>query len=252
MNTVNILLVEDNEVNQIVASTLLRKWGISVAIANNGKEAIRLIQETKFSMVLMDLQMPEMDGYESTYQIRALEDLYFKTVPIIAFSASSAINTKEKAIGFGMTDFMTKPLRCDDLKEKIKTYVTDPREHSYERMSISIDFDLYTEGDPAFKQELVSLLIDNISELKQSLEVAVQENNPPEFFKTCHKASTAIKILNNKDLMEVVEVIKDHLKNRLSSLLHEKVALFNSLSDYLLKALQRENKKWREYPNPLQ
>jgi CheY-like chemotaxis protein len=251
MNTVNILLVEDNEVNQIVASTLLRKWGIGVSIASNGKEAIDLIQGKNFSMVLMDLQMPEMDGYESTYKIRALEDLYFKTVPIIAFSASSAINTKDKAIGFGMTDFMTKPLRAEELKEKIKTYVTDKKGHSDESMSLSINFDLYTEGDPAFKQELVSLLIENISELKQSLEVAVQENNPPEFFKTCHKASTAIKILNNKDLMEVVEVIEDQFKNRLSSLLHEKVMLFNNLSDYLLKALQRENKKWREYSNTL-
>ena len=123
MDSVKILLVEDNVINQKLANLCLSKWGMGVTIANHGKEALNLIQSRDFQLVLMDLQMPEMDGYESTARIRAMEDPYFKTVPILAFSASSMIDSREKAMAFGMTDFVNKPLLVEELQDKINTYV---------------------------------------------------------------------------------------------------------------------------------
>lgn len=122
METINLLLVEDNEMNQFITGTYLRKWGVKVTIANNGQEAIALVQSQKFDVILMDLQMPVMDGFESTRAIRSLNDPYFRSVPIIAFTASTLIDSKEKAVEFGMVDFITKPFNPTDLQEKINCY----------------------------------------------------------------------------------------------------------------------------------
>lgn len=130
MRNINILLVEDNEVNQIVASTLLKRWGYTVTIAKDGREGLLLVKSKNYHLILMDLQMPEMDGYESTTHIRAIEDNYFKTIPIIAFSASSMITTKAAALSVGMTDFIQKPLNPHELQEKINAYVSSEKQAS--------------------------------------------------------------------------------------------------------------------------
>ena len=123
MKSANVLLVEDNYINQRVAGAFLKKWGYSVTIANDGKEALMLITSKNFQVVLMDLQMPEMDGFESTNRIRSMEDPYYKNIPIIAFSASSSINSKAVAQSYGMTDFINKPLMVEEFQLKIDEYL---------------------------------------------------------------------------------------------------------------------------------
>jgi CheY-like chemotaxis protein len=123
MKSANVLLVEDNFINQKVVVAFLSKWGHQVTIANDGREALVLVTSKCFQMILMDLQMPEMDGYESTTRIRSMEDPYYKNIPIIAFSASSAITSKEKAMEFGMTDFINKPLTIEDFRNKVDEYL---------------------------------------------------------------------------------------------------------------------------------
>jgi CheY-like chemotaxis protein len=123
MRKVNVLLVEDNFINQVAAKGLLKMMNVEVTVANHGKEALSMIAAKNFQLVLMDLQMPVMDGFESTSKIRAMEDPYFKQIPIIAFSASYILDSKEKANELGMTDVLDKPFTLDDLKNKIRTYV---------------------------------------------------------------------------------------------------------------------------------
>ena len=85
----NVLLVDDDEINRQVACAFLEKWDIGVTIATDGKQALELVRAKSFKLVMMDLQMPEMDGYECTRLIRAMGDAYFTNLPIIVFSASS-------------------------------------------------------------------------------------------------------------------------------------------------------------------
>jgi len=122
-----VLVVEDNIINQVIASSFLKKWGMTVAIANDGKEALDMIQENQFDLVLMDLQMPVMDGYEATQTIRSYSDTYFKTVPIFALSASAMLEEKEKAMKYGFSDFVTKPFQPQELREKIIKAVRSTR-----------------------------------------------------------------------------------------------------------------------------
>jgi PAS domain S-box-containing protein len=124
---VTVLLVEDNVINQLVAKNFLSLWGIRVDCANNGKAALEMIESKIYQAVLMDLQMPEMDGYETTRRIRAMKsDTYFTTVPIIALTASAMSETKAKVIEIGMNDFITKPFEPDGLRQTLIPYLKSP------------------------------------------------------------------------------------------------------------------------------
>ena len=109
---VRILLVEDNEINQQIASELLGSAGAFVQVANNGKEAVEKLfgipQPLPFDLVLMDLQMPEMDGYQATAKIRS--DAQFAALPIIAMTAHATIEEKQRCLASGMNDHISKPI----------------------------------------------------------------------------------------------------------------------------------------------
>ena len=117
LNNLNILLVEDNIINQKVATKSLNNMGVIVNIANNGKEAIEYLKTNKCDIILMDIQMPEMDGYEATQIIR--QQMELKDLPIIAMTAAASIADKEKCITAGMNDYIAKPFQTTDLYEKI-------------------------------------------------------------------------------------------------------------------------------------
>ena len=104
------LLAEDSVVNQKLALALLKKWGHSGTVANNGKEAVELVARESFDVVLMDVQMPEMDGLEATRQIRQSEVGTDRHLPIIAMTAGVMRGQAERCRAAGMDDFLDKPL----------------------------------------------------------------------------------------------------------------------------------------------
>jgi two-component system, sensor histidine kinase and response regulator len=109
-----VLLVEDNPVNQKVASKMLERLGCRIDVASNGVEAVEAVSGTDYSAILMDCQMPEMDGYEATRRIRALEG-EGEHVPIIAMTASAMKGDEDRARGAGMDDYITKPVKVEEL-----------------------------------------------------------------------------------------------------------------------------------------
>ena len=113
LNGTNVLLVEDNELNQELAVDLLTNSGLNVSVANNGKEAIEVMETQEFDIVLMDVQMPVMDGYEATKILRKEER--FKNIPIIALSANVMQDDVEKVKLFGMNDHIGKPINVTTL-----------------------------------------------------------------------------------------------------------------------------------------
>ncbi|MFN7729286.1 MAG: ATP-binding protein [Bdellovibrio sp.] len=115
-NKPTVLLVEDNPVNQLVARMMLERMNYRVSIANNGQEAVEKFKENRFEFILMDCQMPVMDGYAASIEIRELQKLRSYHTPIIALTANALKETKEHCFEAGMDDFATKPIRIDDLK----------------------------------------------------------------------------------------------------------------------------------------
>lgn len=108
MQGLRILLAEDNLLNQQIARELLEEFGVLVEVANNGHEAIELLQKTTFDCVLMDVRMPEMDGIEATQRIRS--DPRFRDLPIVAMTANARTEDREECLAAGMTNFISKPV----------------------------------------------------------------------------------------------------------------------------------------------
>jgi CheY-like chemotaxis protein len=105
-----LLLAEDNPINQKLAMVLLQKAGYSVDAVNNGLEALEKIKVIQYNLVLMDVQMPDMDGFEATRQIRAWEKSNGQHIPIIAMTAHAMSGDRERCLDSGMDDYVTKPL----------------------------------------------------------------------------------------------------------------------------------------------
>ncbi len=118
-----VLLVEDNKVNQKIISRYLNKWNVAFEVAQNGQEALEKVQREPFGLILMDLRMPVMNGYEAASQIRALSDRRHQEVPIIALSASLFEEVEPQLKQVGMNDFLAKPFKIPDLKAVLAKYL---------------------------------------------------------------------------------------------------------------------------------
>ncbi len=122
-----ILVVEDNIVNQKVAVRTLQKAGFRCEVAANGLEAVRAVEDMAFDIVLMDCQMPEMDGFEATLRIRASEHGTGRHIPIIALTANAMEGDREKCMKAGMNDYVTKPVAARELLEVISRWALRER-----------------------------------------------------------------------------------------------------------------------------
>jgi two-component system, sensor histidine kinase and response regulator len=111
LQPLRVLLVEDNLINQKVASRMLEKNGHNVITANNGREALDILGEREFDAVLMDVQMPEMDGLETTAAIRASERGTDRHLPIVAFTAHALMGDRERCLDAGMDVYLSKPVQ---------------------------------------------------------------------------------------------------------------------------------------------
>jgi CheY-like chemotaxis protein len=235
----HVLLVDDDEINQLVATKFLKKWKVRVTVAKEGRAALELIKTRGFQLILMDLHMPGMDGQECTRQIRTMSDPYFKNIPIILFSASGAIDSMQSASELGMTDFITKPFLQEELKEKISAYIPVGEDAL---RPLHIDFDAHTGGDPAFKLELLHLLIENIEELRRSFDLPLTSEDAHGFIKISHKVNSAFIILNDQELLGNFQQLRDMVgkKDPAASTTKKAISEIVRVGRELVRSMQNE------------
>jgi CheY-like chemotaxis protein len=126
MPSLKILLVEDNLINQKLATRLLEKAGHVVTVAANGKEAVDQVAARLFDLVLMDVQMPEMDGLQATQAIRQQEGGE-RRLPIVALTAHAMVGDRERCLAAGMDGYLTKPVQTQVLFETMREVLGLPR-----------------------------------------------------------------------------------------------------------------------------
>ena len=123
MAVLRVLVAEDNAVNQRLAARLLEKRGHLVTVTANGREAVEALANQTFDLVLMDVQMPEMDGFEATAFIREREKHNGAHIPIIALTAHAMKGDRERCLTAGMDGYLSKPIRSQELDDILETYL---------------------------------------------------------------------------------------------------------------------------------
>ncbi|MEI8597446.1 response regulator [Vibrio sp. M60_M31a] len=136
-----ILVAEDNKANQLVIREMFKRVGLSIDIAENGKQAVSMVQEYQYDLIFMDISMPEMDGMQACKAIRSLDDSKACDIPIIALTAHSLAGDKEKFLASGMNDYLSKPLRLSQLIEKINLFLNDDQEEKPRSKIRPLSFD---------------------------------------------------------------------------------------------------------------
>ena len=126
--TLPILVVEDNFVNQVLTEALLKKLGYTSKVVNDGQEAVNAFEEGKFCLILMDCQMPVMDGFEATRQIRKKESDGAR-IPIIALTANTENDNRQICLDAGMDDMLSKPVKVAIFKEKLEYWLTQAQKN---------------------------------------------------------------------------------------------------------------------------
>ncbi len=120
LGQLKILVAEDNQINQVVSRKMLEKEGFSVTIVENGREAVKAVEEGDYDMVFMDVHMPEMDGYEASSAIRELEEVTGDHIPIFALTASAMQGDKQSCLNAGMDGYLSKPIKKEELLKSLQ------------------------------------------------------------------------------------------------------------------------------------
>jgi PAS domain S-box-containing protein len=190
-----ILLAEDNRVNQQLAVRVLEKLGHQVEVANNGEEALMAFDRARFDLVLMDVQMPKMDGFETTGAIRDKEAIQGGRIPIIAVTAHAMKGDREKCLAAGMDDYITKPLRFAELAGLLKRYsggerIERPRE-SPRASSPAVVFDSQgvlerVQGDRKLLAELLNLFSEEYPQRQAELRKALEARDTKLLERAAH------------------------------------------------------------------
>jgi len=195
-----LLVAEDNLVNQKVAMRILEKAGHRVDVANNGIEAVAALKNASYDMVFMDIQMPEMDGYAATAEIRKMAS-EFSELPVIAMTAHAMKGDREKCIAAGMDDYISKPVKPKGLLEMVQRWagmkVIRP---SVRVVRYPSDPDLPVDlkrlgdlsgGDKDFEHEIIDLFLKDTSRHSVRLEAAIKEEDSSSVEASAHSIKGA-------------------------------------------------------------
>jgi len=173
--TINILLVEDNPVNQRLAVRILEKSGHQVRTANNGRIACEMVDEGGVDLILMDVQMPEMDGLTATRKIRAAQKNH--RLPIIAMTAHAMTGDRERCLAAGMDDYLTKPLSVEIMNKVLNRWIGQVMPQAHVQEEEPVDFPALqklTDGDSEFLQELIELFLIDVPVRLANLRKAIE------------------------------------------------------------------------------
>ena len=225
---IHILVVEDNETNQEVVKSMLKKLGCRVSIASNGREAVDAVSENSYNLIFMDCQMPVMDGYQATADIRRLEDKKEgeNYTPIIALTANALEGDREKCLTAGMDDYLSKPFKQDEIRKKIEKWSTAasnlfpedeavPSVQRSEKKEASSPIDrtvldtlreLQIDGEPDIIKEITDRYLRSSEPLVTNLRQAVIDKN----FEVAHNSAHSLKSSSaNVGALKLSEVCKE-------------------------------------------
>ncbi|SMD33680.1 PAS domain S-box-containing protein [Reichenbachiella faecimaris] len=206
---IHILVAEDNRANQIVLEKFLVKWGIKMEFVENGRLALERSKTELYDLILMDLQMPEMDGYQATKAIRKLNSVYAQNLPIVALTASALLHVRKKVKELGMTDYITKPFDPEELYKKILKY----RGKVMKKHAVSTDHPIglkllkLADNDQDFVKELAEHYLEIYQNFLSDFLEAMDNADEKLIKQTCDSIKTSNEVLGISSLPQLMNEV---------------------------------------------
>ncbi len=188
--SLSVLVAEDDEINQKMIVRMLEKEGHKVIVARDGREALDAIENFRFDLVLMDVQMPEMDGLEITRLVREREAVRGGHIPIIAITAFAFKEDMQRCLDAGMDAYISKPIRKEVLFETISRIVPQ-KEAQEEAFNLKEALKL-VEGDEEFLKEIAEIFIKKSPDSLKRIKEAIEREDPEELARAAHKLKTEL------------------------------------------------------------
>jgi PAS domain S-box-containing protein len=224
LEKLKVLLVEDNLFNQMLAAKILENWHCIVETAENGLIAIEKIENANFDLILMDIQLPEMDGYQATSYIRNKIPAPKSNIPIIAMTAHAFAEEVDKCLKYGMDDYISKPFDENKLQEKIikvlrkkdrfkfNVIKKEPVKHEDENeTSWDLTFlERASKGDTKFVLKMISVFLKQTPELLNSMKISIETNNKKLLKKVIHRMMPSVIFMGMKEMDEILTQLDIH------------------------------------------
>jgi signal transduction histidine kinase/DNA-binding response OmpR family regulator len=235
----NVLIVEDNELNRFLAVTILKKWNANIHIAVNGEEAVKAVSKLNIDIVLMDIQMPVMDGVAAAIIIRS--ELK-SNVPIIALTANALESEKEKCWQAGMNEYITKPYNPEFLREKI-IFLTEHNSKSEEPNSELISLDNLHSLMNGSKEQMIRMtkvFLDQIDKHFNELKFALNENDVDQISAITHKLKSSFQLFGMNKTGVLLERIEQRAKTLNIHELSSELQIILNMQPRLTYLVQKE------------
>ncbi|MEW5976631.1 MAG: response regulator [Acidobacteriota bacterium] len=195
-----LLMAEDNEVNRRVALRILEKLGFEVEVVSNGHEVLDAVAKNKYLAILMDCQMPEMDGFEATRMIRWLEEKGAQRTPIIALTANAMQGDRERCLKQGMDAYVAKPFQVKEILKALEEALSENERIAKREVNASSSRSAFdyaaalagVDGDEDFLRELADLFLGDCDRLMSEIEVAIRNQDFPAVERAAHSLKGSV------------------------------------------------------------
>jgi PAS domain S-box-containing protein len=189
-----ILVAEDNMINRAVVAGILEKQGHSLVHADNGRAAVAAAAREPFDLILMDVQMPEMDGFDATRSIRELEEMTGHHARIVAMTAHTMAGDRERCLAAGMDDYVSKPVRKEDLLRALEGAEAEPNETEKALLYSREELLSQCDSDEELMNELISIFNDNTPQTVEALGEAIEHRNAQALAAHAHKLLSSLGV----------------------------------------------------------
>ena len=244
-----VLYVEDVVPNQLLMEGLSNKWKIDLDTALNGLEALEKVKQHHYDLILMDIHMPEMDGYEATAEIRKLHDPHYANIPIIALTASISDKTKNHIQEAGMNDYVAKPINPRDLHRKLYQFsqtalevletATEPLAESVDQPNFSQIRDLFVGDNQGYRQ-LLTQIRELMQETRNDITEATRAGQPEKLHLSIHKIISYTRLLGLERFNQLLTLVKSHVEGQKIGAVEALIWQISTHFDTSIEAIHQE------------
>lgn len=218
-SSLRVLVADDNEINQLVVENFLRLWGHETVLVNNGREALIALEAQSFDLVLLDLCMPELDGFAVVSAVRSAEALSDQHLPLIALTAQAMAGDAQRCLDAGFDDYLSKPFDPADLKKKLSIYTVKRAGASAQDVNAHepTAFDKLAAlkscgGNPGLLAEVLSVFVESAAETLAAMRQAIREENVQGLERLSHKILGSSMSLGAQGIAESAGALEHRVK----------------------------------------